>query len=557
MAARKLSRKPKKLKSAATKLFSLNEYALALPGKILIAAILLIAAVFRFTALDLKAPHFDEGINGHFVNTIWSSGFYKYDPTNFHGPLYFYVLQFADLIFGPTIAGFRLVNGVIALAALYLVARHQRFFGRGALWAAFILAVSPGFVFYSRYAIHECLFVVAELLFSYGLLAFINVTPASADARKIAVNYMIAGFFIAMTLKETFVVVFGVWAIAVGCLYLSLRIRPIPHANEITAPVDRGEAMGSVVLGVLFVLALFSGFFAHLGGIVDMLKALAVWTKTGTGATGHEKPFEYWIKLIFTYEWPVTIGFVAMPFYFLAKDPRVRVLAFAGTGTWLAHSIIPYKTPWLILNFLWIFAIFTGLVVCQAFDKSLPWMRATLDRDTGHRAGLAARISPQISKNIAIVLLVVTLGASIKKSLELNFVNAMNASEPYVYVQSTAEFKRVIDLVQKAVHDRPENLNMTLKVLNKDTWPMPWLLARFTHLEWGRADTADLRTGDVILFDKDDLAKVDAKLNGKYFVLPFQIRDAYQGGFAYLAHSKFAALMPLDAPTVERTETKR
>ena len=53
--------------------------------------ILLLAALVRFACLDLKPPHFDEGINGWFVDQMTKTGFYAYDPTNYHGPLHFYV----------------------------------------------------------------------------------------------------------------------------------------------------------------------------------------------------------------------------------------------------------------------------------------------------------------------------------------------------------------------------------------------------------------------------------------------------------------------------------
>ena len=53
--------------------------------------ILGLAVFLRFFLLGIKPPHFDEGINGWFVDQMMKNGFYKYDPTNYHGPLHFYV----------------------------------------------------------------------------------------------------------------------------------------------------------------------------------------------------------------------------------------------------------------------------------------------------------------------------------------------------------------------------------------------------------------------------------------------------------------------------------
>src|SRR5205823_9442942 len=40
-----------------------------------------LAAFLRFLLLGMKPPHFDEGINGWFVDQMLRNGFYKYDPT--------------------------------------------------------------------------------------------------------------------------------------------------------------------------------------------------------------------------------------------------------------------------------------------------------------------------------------------------------------------------------------------------------------------------------------------------------------------------------------------
>ncbi|PYJ72904.1 MAG: hypothetical protein DME72_07095, partial [Verrucomicrobia bacterium] len=45
------------------------------------------AVFLRFFLLGIKPPHFDEGINGWFVDQMVKNGFYRYDPTNYHGPL--------------------------------------------------------------------------------------------------------------------------------------------------------------------------------------------------------------------------------------------------------------------------------------------------------------------------------------------------------------------------------------------------------------------------------------------------------------------------------------
>src|SRR5437660_2547945 len=65
--------------------------------------ILALAAFLRFFLLGIKPPHFDEGINGWFVDQVIKNGFYSYDPTNYHGPLHFYVLLVSEWLFGRNV----------------------------------------------------------------------------------------------------------------------------------------------------------------------------------------------------------------------------------------------------------------------------------------------------------------------------------------------------------------------------------------------------------------------------------------------------------------------
>ena len=62
--------------------------------------VVLLAAVLRLWDLDLRPPHFDEGVNGWFTDQMQHLGCYQYDPSNYHGPLHFYVLFLFKVLFG-------------------------------------------------------------------------------------------------------------------------------------------------------------------------------------------------------------------------------------------------------------------------------------------------------------------------------------------------------------------------------------------------------------------------------------------------------------------------
>src|SRR4051812_43666679 len=129
------------------------------------------AAALRFFLLGMKPPHFDEGINGWFVDQLVKNGFYKYDPTNYHGPLHFYVLLLSESLFGRSIYALRMPVVIVSLLSVWLMFKFEPFFDRITVrWAALAMSVSPGFVFFARYSIHEAWLLVFCMLFILGVI---------------------------------------------------------------------------------------------------------------------------------------------------------------------------------------------------------------------------------------------------------------------------------------------------------------------------------------------------------------------------------------------------
>ncbi len=108
-----------------------------------LTAILLLAAALRLIALDLKAPHFDEGVNGWFADRLRETGTFAYTADNFHGPWHFYAVFLSEELLGRNVWSLRLpavAASLLCIPALFLFAR---WFGRNAVrWAALAFAVS-------------------------------------------------------------------------------------------------------------------------------------------------------------------------------------------------------------------------------------------------------------------------------------------------------------------------------------------------------------------------------------------------------------------------------
>ena len=98
--------------------------------------------------LGIKPPHFDEGINGWFVDQVMKNGFYRYDPTNYHGPLHFYVLLLFESLFGRNVWALRMPIVLVSIACVWLALKFEPLVGRNvSRIAALAMAVSPGIRF--------------------------------------------------------------------------------------------------------------------------------------------------------------------------------------------------------------------------------------------------------------------------------------------------------------------------------------------------------------------------------------------------------------------------
>ena len=141
--------------------------------------ILLLAALVRFASLDLKPPHFDEGINGWFVDQMTKNGFYAYDPTNYHGPLHFYVLFVSLKPVRSQSLGLALPVVLASLIAIFWIFLFRPFFSRTICYlAALGMAISPGFIFYDRYSIHESWMVLFLIVTVLGHSRYLDLERA-------------------------------------------------------------------------------------------------------------------------------------------------------------------------------------------------------------------------------------------------------------------------------------------------------------------------------------------------------------------------------------------
>ena len=486
------------------------------------ALILAVAAAARLALLGIKPPHFDEGVNGWFVDQMTHTGFYHYDPTNYHGPLHFYVLFLAQTLLGRHIWALRLPLALASVAAVWLTMRFDRFVGRNAaLWAAAAMAVSPGCIFYGRYAIHEYWLVLSLMLCAWGLAGLWQ------SGEKKYLWAMWIGVTGAVLTKETYLIHFTCAALALPCIWVLEKASPPADEEEAAAQqwTARDMALGALMFAGL-VLFFYSGTFLDMKGLKGLYTTFAAWAQTGKSGNGHEKVWYYWLKLFGRYEWSTCVGLLAALLSVLPRTPRfIRALAIYGCGTLAVYSIIHYKTPWCVVSLTWPFLLLFGWGVDLAVRK----------------CGMAAG-----------AVMAALLAANLGYAVELNFYRFTDPKEQYVYVQTFDDVNKLMKPLNELVARNPANYQLTGHIMLESYHPLPWLLGDFTNIGYYDDETnPPTMDADFLLVGQTRIVDVEAALKEDYFNDTLTLRDAQDASKLYLNVKKFGSLFPGRKPDFE------
>lgn len=480
-------------------------------------AIVLLGAFLRILLLGMKPPHFDEGINGWFVDQMVKNGFYRYDPTNYHGPLHFYVLWLCQTLFGRNIWALRLPVVALSTLCVFLMMRFEPFVGRNvSRLAALAMAISPGFVFYGRYSIHEIWLQLFSMLFILGVIGL---------WRRGTSNYLwCAGMGLTgmILTKETYIIHLGCAVIAVFVTWISHLLNRVPNVRPAPQTWSYLDFLMMVGAGAALIVFFYSGTFFNWPGLKGLYVTFETWFKTGHNGNGHEKPWKYFLELIARYELPIVFGLLFSLYCPFIKNISLRYLAVYGVGCLAAYSIVNYKTPWCIIAFIWPLLFIFGAML------------------------LIVPIKYRLATNISLALV---LWASLITSIRLNFFRCSSFEEPYVYVQTYNDIFKLTDPLLTLAKRDPTNYQMIGHLIRTSTYPFPWILGDFTKVGYYENNNMPGQVdGDFLIVQQDKIAEVEGKMRGSYFTDALTIRPYQDTSKLYLSVKTFQSLFPGRAP---------
>jgi uncharacterized protein (TIGR03663 family) len=447
------------------------------------AALLVLALALRLVALGERPPHHDEAVHAHFADVLVTQRAYRYDPT-YHGPLLFYTMGALFVVLGETLAVARLYPALAGVALVALPLALRRRIGAGAAWwSGVVLAASPSFFYYSRFARND----VPVALFTAAALVVLAGVRRGGGRLIPWVGVLAALHAIS---KETFYVTCPL--LAGGAAAAAVRggvRRSLARARDWV--LEHAFRVGTAVLWfVAITIAAYTFGFVHPEDFAYPLKAISYWYAQ------HEiqrvgGPWHYHLPRLGLYEFLIAGAALA---WAVRRGPRLgRLEVFCLTWAGLAVAIYAYlgeKTPWLLVHQVLPLVPLAGAQLARTFSARGRWWSRGLAA-----AGLTATVWSTAASSF----------------LYPTITTADTHAELIVFVQTTPEAgelaRRGVEIARAAPDD------LLAAVAGEGSWPLSWQWRRL-RVAWGLPAAGS--SPHLAVCDPGDEMAVRERLGGGY-----------------------------------------
>jgi uncharacterized protein (TIGR03663 family) len=430
------------------------------------AAFLLIALlglVLRLPQLGARPMHTDEAVNAYIIGQLLAGTAFTYDPQDRHGPLLAALalpiakMQGAASFAGLTESELRLTTVLAGTLTILLFGAAVETFGfLPCLIAALLFAGAPLPVYYDRYFIHESIFVAA----TFGLI----LTGWRARKGDSALQAALAAACAALMLasKETALLHFLALAAAAIIFW-----RWNPRGKSVGRSWQPRTILIATAVFLLLTILLFTWFGVNWKAMPALLHAVpGLFARAG--GEGHQKPFWYFAQLLLR-GWSGGI-IAALACIGLFQTSRKRgpsafgFLAFYAIFIAVLYSFIPYKTPWLALNFWLPIALFAGLAIESFWRMSAEHPQYRI-----------------VIQACCVLVGAVTAALITHDTRQRVFLHPADETNPYAYAHTSEDLLGLPVEIEKLA-----NLNSIaaprIAVIASDPWPLPWYLRHYPNV---------------------------------------------------------------------------
>jgi uncharacterized protein (TIGR03663 family) len=545
------------------------------------AAIVVLAAFMRFYALAMRPLHHDEGVNGHFLTTLFRDGVYKYDPANYHGPTLYYISLFFTKIFGLETLPIRWSVAVWGVFIVVLAFFLRRYIGRiGSLSAALFLALSPGMVYISRYFIHEMFFVFLGLGLVVALAFFIERERPGPFAILWTALLLLVCFFpttlnLASAVANDSPTTFWIVAIAIfifEAMMIALLIRmtlswnngrPIYFllASACTALMFATKETAFITLGTMLIACIcvwifqriygegknigpefhsaelsFANFKSALGNGSDRILLIAAaaaifiylsvlfFSSFFTYTEGVSKAFEAYTIWTKTGSKDHTQnGMWAYLQWGKELEAPIMIMAAVGTG----FAFFRPRSKFAIFTGLWAFGL---LAAYTLIPYKTPWLAISFLLPMCIVAGYAvnefASLRQTAARNIGLLVSAAAVAFTAYQSYDINFVRYADEDTAYVYAHTKPEFHELVKKIEHYAEKSGLGKEAKIQVVSPDYWPLVWYVKDYPnaifHGKIAPADRAEMVIAKTPDQDADLLRRYSAEYDmvGRYGLRP-------------------------------------
>ena len=545
-------------------------------------AVTAIAVFWRFWQLELKPFHHDEGVNSHFLMTLFREGVYKYDPSNYHGPDLYYVTLAFTKMFGLNTISVRASVAIFGVLTVVLAFFLKDYIGKiGSLAAALFLALSPGMVYISRYFIHEILFVFFSFGIVVGVLYFIEKRKAGVFAIA-TMTFLSLVCFLPTVLnlatvigKENATLVWiarlALFAVEASLVYLIMRT--LLAWND-GAPIYLLLASASAVL----LFATKETAFITVGTMLIACVCVWLWRKIyslviGEPKTNEIEPVELtWatfrrrlgdssdvllivVAAIFVFVYVGVLFFSSFFTYPEGVGKAFEAYAFwtkTGNKDHTQNGTFAYvkwlwkvESPILILSAFGIliaffkarhrFALFAALwsfgilAAYTIIPYKTPWLAVSFVLPMCVIAGYAVNELVRSPDSGVRILGAISAAAAVAilgyQTYDLNFQRYDDDTMPYVYAHTRREFLDLIREIERYAEKSGKGKDATIEIVSSDYWSMPWYTREYKkanyHGKLVNATTAEMIVAsEAQLGDLSERYAAHYKFAGKYSLRP-------------------------------------
>jgi hypothetical protein len=230
---------------------------------------------------------------------------------------------------------------------------------------------------------------------------------------------------------------------------------------------------------------------------------------------GHEKPFDYWLQVLWDAEPLALLGGVFALGGAFSGHRALRLVSVFSLTQLLIYSVIPYKTVWCVLSLVWGFYLVLALVLVRLGEM------------------------PPFNRMLVLVTGSVLFSFEIQSGYRSVFMHPIDFDHPYVYVNSTEDLKILQNFLADSVKKNPQILKEPVQVGMQEQWPWPWTLSSYSNLQYDLCSKRIVENAAVYFCDLPESPVVDSLLHEPYWKISLPLRQARDSSVIYLKKALF------------------